>query len=84
MSITTFTSREFNQSPNKVKNAAQNGAVFITERGTVSHVLLTLEEYNKIHTDERSIVDMLTMHDGSEIDFEPPKLSKALFHRDEL
>ena len=55
MTITTVSSREFNQAASKVKRAAANGPVFITDRGQPSHVLLTIEEYLKI-TDKKLIV----------------------------
>jgi prevent-host-death family protein len=33
MDVPTFTSREFNRSPGRVKRAAADGPVIITERG---------------------------------------------------
>ena len=55
MTITTISSREFNQEASRVKRATANGPVFITDRGQPSHVLLTIEEYLKI-TDKKLIV----------------------------
>lgn len=48
MGITTISSREFNQDSGKAKRAAADGPVFITDRGTPSHVLLTIEEYRRL------------------------------------
>ena len=42
MSITTLTSREFNQDHGRAKKAAQKGPVFITDRGTPAFVLLSI------------------------------------------
>ena len=48
MSITTVSSREFNQDVSKAKRAASKGPVFITDRGRAAHVLLTIAEYEKL------------------------------------
>ena len=79
MSITTVSSREFNQDVSKVKRAAANGPVFITDRGQPSHVLLTIEDYQKITDQQASIVDLLAMPEAGEIDFEPPRLNQRLY-----
>ena len=42
MLITTLSSREFNQDSSRAKRAAQQGPVFITDRGHPAHVLLTI------------------------------------------
>lgn len=77
MGITSVSSREFNQDVSRVKRAAVNGPVFITDRGRPSHVLLTIEEYQKITDKKESIVELLAMPDA--IDFEPPRLNKELY-----
>ena len=59
MGITTVSSREFNQDVSRVKRAAVNGPVFRTDRGHPSHVLLTIEEYQKITGKKESIVELL-------------------------
>jgi prevent-host-death family protein len=45
MTVTTLTSREFNQDTSGAKKAASRGPVFITDRGRPAHVLLTIEDY---------------------------------------
>jgi prevent-host-death family protein len=55
---TTMTSREFNQDTSRAKKAAQAGPVFITDRGRPGHVLLTIEEYERLVGD-RQVVDLL-------------------------
>ena len=47
MAITKLSSREFNQDTSRAKRAAKRGPVFITNRGRPSHVLLTVEEYQR-------------------------------------
>ncbi|NOU21007.1 MAG: type II toxin-antitoxin system Phd/YefM family antitoxin [Methyloglobulus sp.] len=84
MAITTISSREFNQDVSRVKRAAANGPVFITDRGHPSHVLLTIEEYQKITDQKESIAELLAMPDASDIDFEPPRLNKKLYEPADL
>ena len=67
MAITKLSSREFNQDTSRAKRAAKRGPVFITDRGRPSHVLLTVEEYQKITGGQRSIADLLAMPEAEEI-----------------
>jgi len=76
MTITTLSSREFNQDASGAKKAAGNGPVFITDRGRPAHVLLTIEEYRKMTSGPVSIVDMLAMPGVEEVEFEPARASK--------
>jgi prevent-host-death family protein len=59
MAITKLSSREFNQDTSRAKKAAKKGPVFITDRGRPSHVLLTVEEYDRIAGQQKSMADML-------------------------
>lgn len=77
MSITTLSSREFNRDSSRAKKAALEGPVFITDRGRPSHVLLTIDAYQRINGAQASIIDALAMPNASEIEFEPPKLGHA-------
>ncbi|MBS9437034.1 type II toxin-antitoxin system Phd/YefM family antitoxin [Photorhabdus noenieputensis] len=61
MSITTLSSWEFNQDVSRAKKAAKSGPVFITDRGKPAHVLLTIEEYQRITKQRRNIADALAM-----------------------
>jgi len=79
MTITTLSSREFNQDASGAKKAAISGPVFITDRGRPAHVLLTIEEYQKITGSQPSIVELLAMSGVADIDFEPPRLSGDLY-----
>ena len=73
MPITTVSSREFNQDASRAKRAAQNGPVFITDRGRPAHVLLTIEDYQRMASGPASIIDMLAMPGVEDIDFEPAR-----------
>jgi Antitoxin Phd_YefM, type II toxin-antitoxin system len=61
MSITTLSSRQFNQDASKAKKAAQSGPVFITDRGRPAHVLLTFEAYQEMTGGRNKISDLLAM-----------------------
>lgn len=70
MSITTLSSREFNQHASEAKKAANNGPVFITDRGRPAHVLLSIKEYQRITGGRQKIADLLAMPGIEEIKFE--------------
>lgn len=74
MTITTLSSRQFNQDASKAKKAAQAGPVFITDRGKPAHVLLTFDEYKKITGGNTKIADLLAMPGADSIEFEIPVL----------
>jgi prevent-host-death family protein len=69
MSVTTLSSREFNQDASGAKKAAMQGPVFITDRGRPAHVLLSIADYQKMVSGASNIVDMLAM--TSDVEFEP-------------
>ncbi|MCB8875289.1 type II toxin-antitoxin system Phd/YefM family antitoxin [Acidisoma silvae] len=68
MSITTLSSREFNQDTGRAKKAAAQGPVFITDRGRPAHVLLSIEEYRRLTTRRLSLIDALAMPGLADID----------------
>jgi prevent-host-death family protein len=71
MSITTLSSREFNQDRSRATKAAKKGPVYITNRGRPNFVLLSVEDFNKFTHQEKTIVELLTMPDGTpEFDFD--------------
>lgn len=74
MSITTISSREFNQDAGGAKRAAEQGPVIITDRGRPSHVLLSFEDYRRLAGTGPSLLEVLAMPGGEDIEFEPPKL----------
>ena len=78
MAITKLSSRDFNQDTSRAKRAAKRGPVFITDRGRPSHVLLTVEEYQRITAGQKNIADLLAMPEAAEIEFEPPRVGKIL------
>ena len=78
MPITTLSSREFNQDTGRAKKAAADGPVFITDRGVPAHVLLSIEEYQRITGQRRKIADLLAMPGPCDIELElPPRTERA-------
>ena len=78
MTITTLSSREFNQDTGRAKKAARDGPVFITDRGKPAHVLLSIEEYQRLTGKHSNIADLLAMPGVSDIELEiPPRTERA-------
>ena len=75
MTITTLSSRELNQDVTRAKKAAKSGPVFITDRGKPAHVLLSIEEYQRLINQRRNIADLLAMPDVADIEWEPPRMT---------
>jgi prevent-host-death family protein len=73
MTITTLSSREFNQDTSRAKRAAAEGPVFITDRGRPAHVLLSIEEYQRITGRHRKIANALAMPGTADIELDPPR-----------
>ena len=58
-----MTSREFNQDVSQAKRAARLAPVFVTDRGKPTHVLLSVEAFNRLSGARETIVDLLAMAD---------------------
>lgn len=72
MSITTITSREFNQDIGRAKRAASAGPVFVTDRGKPSLVLVTYEEWLELSGRSISIAEALAgTSDAAFVEFDP-------------
>ena len=78
MTITTLSSRELNQDIGRAKRATALGPVFITDRGKPAHVLLSIEEYQRLTGDRRTLAEALAMPGMGDIDFDPPKIEIGL------
>ncbi len=74
MTITTFTSREFNQAASEAKKAANNGPVFITDRGRPVHVLMSMALYQRLTRSRQKIADLLKMPSSEETELVIPPL----------
>lgn len=56
---TTITSREFNRDVSAAKRAAEAGPVTITDHGRRSHVLMTVEEFDRLTAGKELLGDRL-------------------------
>jgi PHD/YefM family antitoxin component YafN of YafNO toxin-antitoxin module len=74
MTITTISSRQFNQDASNAKKAAHAGPVIITDRGRPAHVLLIFEAYKKIVGERSKIADLLAMPGIERLQLKIPKL----------
>lgn len=70
MTITTLTSREFNQGASEAKRAANKGPVFITDRGKPAHVLMSIELYQRLSGSRKKIADLLAMPGIEDVELE--------------
>ena len=78
MTITTVSSRTFNQDTGGAKIAAGRGPVIITDRKRPAYVFMTYAEYERLKSQNRSSVERLAMPDGSHVEFEIPKVGLGL------
>ena len=74
MTVTTVTSRQFNQDASGAKKAARRGPVFITDRGKPAHVLLTIDDYHRLTGGNISLASALAQPGENDFEFDPPRL----------
>jgi hypothetical protein len=83
MTITTLSSRVFNQDIGQAKRAADAGPVIITDRGRPAYVLLRHEAYRQLTGNRPGIRQLLDQPGVEDIDFDPPRLG-GLFRAPDL
>ena len=76
MTITTLTSRAFNQDTSAAKRAANEGPVFITDRGRPAHVLLTIEDYRRLAGEGADITQLLALPGVEDVEIEDVRLGE--------
>ncbi len=79
MTVTTFSSREFDQDIGRAKRAADEGPVIITDRGRPAYVLMRHEEYRHLTSGGPSILDLVAEPGTDEIEFDPPRVGGGMF-----
>jgi prevent-host-death family protein len=79
VTVTTLTSREFNQDTSGAKKAARQGPVFITDRGRPAHVLLTIEDYQRLTGGNMSLAEALAQPGVADFEFDPPRVGGGIF-----
>ena len=70
-----FSSQEFNQNPGRIKRAAEDGPVIVTERGERKLVVMNWEEYQRLSRSGPDIVEMFHDTETAQIDFEPVRFT---------
>jgi prevent-host-death family protein len=63
-----MTSRELNQDVGRAKRAAEQGPVFITDRGRPAHVLLSIDDYRRLAGSRPTLAEALAMPGSTDID----------------
>jgi hypothetical protein len=58
----------------RARQAANSGPVFIIDEGRPTHVLLTVEDYQKLAGAQISIVDQLAMPGVEDVEFDTSRL----------
>ncbi len=79
MTVTTLSSREFNQDVSRAKRSADDGPVIITDRGKPAYVLLRHEAYRDLAGGRPTILDLLDQPGLEDIEFDPPRLGGGIF-----
>ncbi len=69
----TFTSREFNREPGRIKRAAAEGPVVITERGKPIMAVLAYGTYESLRDGSGTILDALDMEGVGDIEIDFPR-----------
>jgi hypothetical protein len=68
---TTPSSREFNLATGRAKDAAY----FITDRSRPAHILLTMQEHQRLFGGQMTLIEALVQPDAAEVDFDPPRVN---------
>ena len=69
----TLTSREFNQDTSRAKREAASGPVFVTDRGKTTHVLLTLEAYERLAGPKLTVAEAFYWPGAADIELPLPQ-----------
>jgi PHD/YefM family antitoxin component YafN of YafNO toxin-antitoxin module len=80
--ITTLSSREFNQDTSRAKKPSSNGPGFITDRGKPAHVLLSMEEYQRLSGLRRNILETLSMPGLADVELDLPRSRELAWSAD--
>ncbi len=84
MTITTISSRDFNQDVSLAKRAATAGPVVITDRGKPAFVLLRHDTYRQLLGQSASIRQLLDHAPSKDFAFDPPKRGAGTFRAPDL
>lgn len=75
MPVHTLPSRDFARDVSNAKRLANDGPVFITDRGKPAFALLKIDDYYRLSKAKpRSLLDVMDAIDGGEFEFEAPRM----------
>jgi prevent-host-death family protein len=75
MSVHTLPSRDFARDVGHAKRLANEGPVFITDRGKPAFALLKIEDYYRLSKAKpRSLLQVMDSIDGGDFEFEVPRM----------
>jgi len=70
----TLSSRAFTARVAEAKRWATSSPVFINDRGTATHVLMSMADYRRLTGSEETLLDAVAMPaDVPDFEFDPPK-----------
>ena len=75
MTVTTLSSRAFQQNASQAQKAAESGPVFITRRGEPVQVLMSIAAYRRLANQPRSLVEALSRPGLSDIDLDITRIA---------
>ena len=78
MTLTTLSSREFDQDVSGAKRAAEDGPVVITDRGEPAYVLLQHDHYLRLTGESPKIRQLLDQPGTDDVAFDPPRFGSDL------
>ncbi|MGF7152120.1 prevent-host-death family protein [Sphingomonas zeicaulis] len=70
MTTETFTSRDFNREPSRIKRAAKRAPVIITERNNPDIVVMSYQRYTELTAGTGSFLDRIAMPGLSDVDLD--------------
>lgn len=79
--MTTISSREFNRDVSAAKRAAESGPVTITDHGRRSHVLLSVEDFDRLAGRTDLVGSRLRMAGAEEVDLPVPERGRSSSRR---
>ena len=84
MKMTKVSSRDFNQDIGAAKRAAADGPVVVTNRGTPTHVLLSVGDYKRLTERTPNIVDLIQDAEAARVELELERRSDSSLKVPEL
>jgi hypothetical protein len=82
MATATLPSRRIEPNLTKLLGESREGPVFLSDEDRPSHVLMTIDDYERIICGKLNIVEMLWMPGMPDIDFDPVRSTESVHPAD--